>query len=93
MALTRIMLPFPVGQSSAADVLKADILKQIGNMEAEQKRGAPEVEEIQLLPDGREVWILKRKDGGLAYIVSLQPAVNGGTVYSVNGPLLFEKRD
>ncbi len=88
-AMRRVMIDLPIGHTSAGDILKKDILTQIGKVEASYQRGTPELKEVRLLPDGREVWILKNQDSGLAYVLSLKPAVNGGTVYSVDGPFFF----
>jgi hypothetical protein len=90
-AMMRVMIDLPLGKTKADAMVKKDILKQIEKVELSNHRAAPEVEEVRLLPDGREVWILKNKVG-LAYIVSMPPSPRGDTDFSIYGPTLFQKK-
>jgi uncharacterized protein YceK len=91
-AMTRVMIDIPRGSTKADDTLKKDILSLIEKAELSKQRAAPEVEEVRLLADGREVWILKQPEDGVAYIVSMKPSPQGGTDLSIDGPHLFRKK-
>ena len=91
-AMTRVMIDLPLGSTKADAALKKDILSQIEKVELSKQRGAPEVQEVRLLPDGREVWILKNQQDGVAYVVTMKPSPQGGTDLSIDGPNLFQKR-
>ena len=54
-AMTRVMIDSPLGSTKADAALKKDILSQIEKAELSKQRGAPEMQEVRLLPDGREV--------------------------------------
>ncbi len=90
-ALTRVMIDLPVGSTRADGALKNEILGRIEKAECSNQRGAPEVDEVRLLPDGREVWILKNPRDGVAYVVRMKPSPKGGVDLSVDGPTVFER--
>ena len=90
-AMTRVMIDLPLGSTKAGDTLRKDILSQIKKVELSQRRGAPEVEEVRLLPDAREVWVLKNKTEGVAYIVTMKPSPQGGSSFSIAGPERFQR--
>ena len=89
--MTRVMIDLPRASTKADDTLKKDILSQIEKVELSKQRLAPQVDEVRLLPDGREVWVLKHPQDGVAYIVSMKPSSQGGTDLSIDGPNLFQK--
>ena len=89
--MTRVMIDLPLGKTKADAVMKKDIIAQIEKLELSNHRATPEVEEVCLLPDGREVWILK-SPVGIAYIVSIPPAPQGSADFSISGPTLFQKK-
>jgi uncharacterized protein YceK len=91
-AMTRVMIDLPLGSTKADAALKKDILSQIEKVELSKQRGAPGVQEVRLLPDGREVWILKNLQDGVAYVVTMKPSPQGGTDFSIDGPNLFQKK-
>ena len=89
--MTRVMIDLPRGDTKADSVLRRDILSQIRKVELSKGRGTPEVTEVRLLPDGREVWVLASKSQGIAYVVTLKHAPQGGTNYSISGPETFQR--
>lgn len=91
-AMTRVMIDLPRGATKADGTLKKDILSEIEKAEISKQRAPTEVEDVRLLPDGREVWILKHPQDGVAYIVSMKPSSQGGTDFSIDGPHLFQKK-
>ena len=86
-ALTRVMIDLPRGSTKAEGTRKRDILDRIEQAERSKQRGAPELEEVRLLPDGREVWILRQREG-VAYVVTLQD----GADFTLEGPTAFERK-
>lgn len=87
----REMIPLPSGPTNAGPLLKADTLELLKQSENAEERSDVAVEDIKLLPDGREVWVLEDNGGGLAYIVQYQPADQGGTDIEINGPVRYRK--
>lgn len=87
----RVLIELPVGPSKADGTLKADVLKQIAQREAASNRTASEVQEVRLLPDGREVWILDVLHGCVAYVVQFTPSAGGGTDFVLEGPTAFRR--
>jgi hypothetical protein len=89
----RIMIDLPSGPSRAGDTLRQDILALLQKAEASQARPNFQLEDIKLLPDGREVWVVESATAGtaIAYVITLHPAEQGGTNILVNGPTLFQK--
>ena len=90
-SMTRVLIDLPRGYTKADGVLKKDILGQIRKAELSRQRGAPEVEEVRLLPDGREVWVLASRSQGIAYVVTLKHAPQGGTYFTITGPETFQR--
>jgi hypothetical protein len=84
-------LPLPVGSSKADAKLTSDTLASISQKEREAKREDAVLEEVRLMPDGGEVWILKSDDGGLAYVVHFTNSGQGGVDISLSGPYKFAK--
>jgi hypothetical protein len=76
------------GDSRATPELKDDILNKIAAKEATVGRGAPRVSRVKLMKDGDEVWLLDSDKDGIAYVVRLSPAADGGAIV---GPLLYSK--
>ena len=89
----RVMLPLKSGASLASPAIKRDIMDLIRNAENAQGRVNPQVEDVKLMEDGREVWILRASEGGIAYIVFMRPSKQGGggTQVELGGPYPFEK--
>ena len=57
--LVRVLANLPSGPSRADPVVKQDALAQIAKLEAVAGRTDPQVEDIKLLNDGRELWLLR----------------------------------
>jgi len=89
----RVLLPLKSGASLASSAIKRDIMELIRNAESAQGRMNPQVEDVKLMDDGREVWILRAAEGGIAYIVSMRPSKQGGggTQVELDGPYPFDK--
>lgn len=85
------MIPLPTGPSKADSVLKADTFELLRKAEDANGRSEVTLEEIKHLPDGREVWVLKSKESGIAYIVKYKPSEQGGTDIEIKGPILYDK--
>lgn len=90
--ITRVLLDLPRGDTKADAPLKKDILSKIERVESSKGRGAPEIAEICLMPDGREVWVLKNQQHGVAYVIRMEPAPQGGTDFTVAGPEHFRRK-
>jgi len=77
----------PSGPTRADVPTRRNILLLIADTEATAGRPAPEIEDIKLLPDGRELWLIKTSGhNGVGYIVRLKPsAQGGGTDIEVSG--------
>ena len=90
--LMRVLADLPSGPSRADPVVKQDTLAQIAKSEAAAGRTDPQVEDIKLLKDGREVWLLKAGHDGIAYIVDFRPSAQGGTDIGISKPQSY-KRD
>ena len=88
-AMTHVMIDLPSGPTKADARLKQDILNQIGKARYYQHGHPAELEDVRLMPDGREVWILKDKSKttGRGYVVTLR----GGGKFSVSGLQAFRK--
>ncbi len=93
-ALRRIMVDLPSGATSADAQLQRDILALIGKAEDKLNRPASVVSAIKPLPNRREVWVLESltPGEGIAYIVTLRPATQGGTDILLTGPTTFALR-
>ena len=90
-AMTHVMIDLPSGPTKADAQLKQDILNEVGKGKYYQ-RGHPVIlEDVRLMPDGREVWILKdrSKTTGRAYVVTLK----SGRKFSISGLNAFQKGD
>lgn len=84
--ILKVLIDLPRGETKANEALKKDILSKIERVESSKGRGAPEIEEIRLMPDGREVWVLKNMQFGVAYVIGMEPSPQGGTDFTVVGP-------
>jgi hypothetical protein len=80
------MLPLPVGPSKADATLTADTLASISQKEHEKGRGDALLEEVHLMEDGGEVWTIKTKEDGIAYVVRFVTAAQGGIDMVLSGP-------
>ena len=90
-SVTRVMLPLPSGRTKADPRLKQDILYEIGKAWYYQNVQPAELEDVRLMPDGREVWILKDPTGGRAYVVTIFASPQGGRRFSISDLIAFEK--
>ena len=89
--MSRVMIDLPTGTTKAGETLKKDILSQIAKVELSNQRKSPEIEEVRLLTDGREVWIIKNQKDGIGYVITMRPSPKGGTDFAVDGPNMFNK--
>ena len=89
--MTRVMVDLPSGPSRADEELKRDVLALITKAETSEGRSDPQVEDVKPLQDGREVWILKSGQDGIAYVVSFKLAAPGGTNIKLDGPTKYER--
>ncbi|MGC2031019.1 MAG: hypothetical protein WA642_13455 [Steroidobacteraceae bacterium] len=89
--LIRVLANLPSGPSRADPVVKQDALAQIAKLEAVAGRTKPQVEDIKLLKDGRELWLLKTERDGIAYIVDFRPSALGGTDIGISKPQSYQK--
>ena len=85
------MIPLPSGPSKADGMLKADTLEIIRKAEETKGRSEVQLEDVKHLPDGREVWVFKNSDWGIAYIVKYYPSSKGGTDIEIQGPVQYKK--
>ncbi len=94
-AMTRVMVDLPSGPTKADTRLKEEILSQIGKARYYQHFGPPVIEDVRLLPDGREVWVEKNKipnkTKGRAYVVTLISSRQAGSSFSISGLVAFQK--
>ena len=88
-AMTHVMIDLPSGPTKADARLKQDILNKIGEAKYYQHGHPAILEDVRLMPDGQEVWILKdpSKTIGRGYVVTLK----GGGKFSVSGLNAFQK--
>ena len=88
-AMTHVMIDLPSGPTKADARLKQDILNKIGEAKYYQHGHPAILEDVRLMPDGQEVWILKdpSKTTGRGYVVTLR----GNGRFSVSGLQAFQK--
>jgi hypothetical protein len=89
--LVRVLADLPSGGSRADPVVKQDTLALIAKSEEVAGRMYPQVEDIKLLKDGREVWLLKTGRDGIAYIVDFRQSAQGGTDIGISKPQSYQK--
>jgi hypothetical protein len=90
--LVRVLADLPSGPSRADPQLKHDTLDLIAKMEKAAGRSEPEVEDVKLLSDGKELWLLHINErDGVAYIVDFRPSAVGGTDIGLSKPLSYAK--
>jgi hypothetical protein len=89
--LVRVLADLPNGPSRADPVVKRDTLALIAKSEAVAGRADPRVEDIKLLKDGREVWLLESGRDGIAYIVDFRQSAQGGTDIGISKPQSYQK--
>jgi len=92
MTVTRVLIDLPRGATKADALLKKEILSKIAQVESSKGRSVPELEEVRLMPDGREVWVLKNLEHGVAYVIGMEPSAQGGTDFTVVGPEHYSRR-
>lgn len=91
-SMTHVMIHQPSGPTKADARLKQEILNQIGKAWYYQHVHPAELEDVRLMPDGREVWILKDDTGGRAYVVTIFSSPRGGRRFVISGLQAFQKR-
>lgn len=89
--LVKVLADLPSGPSRADPVLKHDTLDLILKMESAAGRPEPQVEDVKLLKNGKEVWLLKTGSVGIAYIVNFKQSAQGGTDIELSRPQLFDR--
>jgi hypothetical protein len=76
----------PSGPTRADVPTRRNILLLIADTEATAGRPPPEIEDVKLLPDGRELWVIKTQGhNGVAYLVRLKASAQGGTDIEISG--------
>ncbi len=84
--LTVVLADLPSGPTRADVPTRRNVLLLIGDTEATAGRPPPQIADIKILPDHREVWLLAANGhNGIAYIVGLKPSPQGGTDIEVSG--------
>ncbi len=86
------MIDLPSGPSKAEGVLREAILAEISRREVANQRPPAQVAEVKLNPDGREVWVLRSVKYGVAYVVTLSKRADGRAVFSLEGPIAFQRK-
>jgi hypothetical protein len=89
--LVKVLADLPSGPSRADPVLKHDTLDLISKMESAAGRAEPQVEDVKLLKNGKEVWLLKTGSNGIAYIVDFKQSAQGGNDIGLSKPQLYQK--
>ena len=91
-SMTRVMLPLPSGPTKADARLKQEILNHIGKAWFYQHVRPAELQSVRLMPDGREVWILKDESAvGRAYVITIFASPQRGRTFSVSDLIAFDK--
>jgi hypothetical protein len=81
------------GPTRADTVTKREILRLITLSEAGAGRGDPQVEDIKLLPNQREFWVVKSEHEGIGYLVHLRASTQGtGVNIEISGPQEYLRR-
>jgi hypothetical protein len=76
----------PSGPTRADVPTRRNILLLIADTEATAGRPPPEIEDVKLLPDGRELWVIKTQGhNGVGYLVRLKASAQGGTDIEISG--------
>jgi hypothetical protein len=84
--LTVVLADLPSGATRADVPTRRNILLLIADTEATAGRPPPQIADIKILPDHREVWLLAAPGhNGIAYVVELKPSPQGGTDIEVSG--------
>jgi len=60
-------------------------------MESAARRPVPQVDEVKVLKNGKELWLLKTGSEGIAYIVDFEPSAQGGTDIRLSKPQRYQK--
>jgi hypothetical protein len=89
--LVRVLANLPSGPSRAHPTLKQGTLAQIAKLEADAGRTDPQLEDVRLLKDGRELWLLKSQRDGIAYIVDFKQSAQGGTDIGLSKPQAYQR--
>jgi hypothetical protein len=89
--LVKVLADLPSGPSRADPLLKHDTLDLISKMESAAGRPGPQVEDVKLLKNGKEVWLLKTGRDGIAYIVDFKQSAQGGTDIGLSKPQSYKK--
>jgi hypothetical protein len=89
--LVKVLADLPSGPSRADPVLKHETLDLISKMESAAGRPEPQVDDVKLLKNGKEVWLLKTGSDGVAYIVDFERSAQGGTDIGLSKPQRYQK--
>ena len=85
-AMVMRKLPLPVAPSRADAQTTQEILNAIRAKEQGKGRAGAELQEVQQMQDGREVWVLQSLGAGIAYVVTLGAPTQGITKIGLLGP-------
>ncbi len=86
-----VMIDLPSGPTKTEPALRAKIMAQINLREAEKDRPPAQVADVKLMPDGREVWVLRSIKYGVAYVVTFGRNSAGQYGFSLEGPVAFQR--
>lgn len=91
--MTRVMVDLPSGPTKADDKLKAAILHEISKSWWHQNVYPAKLEEVRVMPDGREVWILEepKKTSGRAHVVTINPDAKPSHRFKISGLIAFDR--
>jgi hypothetical protein len=89
MVLT--LMPLPTGPTKAIPELKQQVLDLIAREENKNGRATSMIEEVRLLQDGREVWVLQSLGGGVAYVVAFENPSQPKSDVRITGPTTYAK--
>jgi hypothetical protein len=91
-AMVLTLMPLPVGPTKAVPPLAQQAIEAITKEETRKGRSTATLEEVRLLQDGREVWVLKTLgDTGIAYIVSFEAPSQPKSNIRMTGPTTYQK--
>ena len=84
-------LPLPVAPTRADAHTAQEIMSAIRAKEQGKGRATVELQEVQQMQDGREVWILQSLGQGTAYVVTLGSPTQGITKIGLLGPYNYSQ--
>jgi hypothetical protein len=88
--LVKVLADLPSGPSRADPLLKHDTLDLIAKTELAVGRPEPQLEDVNPLKNGKELWLLKTASDGIAYVVDFKQSVQGGIDIGLSGQRTLE---